>query len=116
MLVGILLSPVTAQGDTLGDIECTSLRVVDKDGKQVALLEVNSKGGQFNLFGKETLFPAASISVNDFGGGSLGLSTASKSGARFESTTEGGVAASFDENGNLAAGSLCRARTINRVW
>ena len=40
-IIGMLASPVTAQRDKFGDIECTSLRVVDADGVAQVILSTS---------------------------------------------------------------------------
>ena len=56
MLVGMLfssISPLTAQKDVFGDITCTSLAVVDKDGKSRVRLFINEDGGKVDVSGKD---------------------------------------------------------------
>ena len=45
MLIGKLLSPVTAQRDKFGVIECTELRVVDADGNELGKFAEDESGG-----------------------------------------------------------------------
>ena len=45
MLIGMLLSPVTAQREKFGEIVCTKLSVVDKDGIPVVILSSVENGG-----------------------------------------------------------------------
>ena len=49
-IMGMLVSPVTAQRDKFGDIECTSLRIVDKNGKWKASLGVDEHGGYMRVY------------------------------------------------------------------
>ena len=51
-VIGILPS-VTAQRDKFGDIECTSLRVVDVDGRARVMLITNERGGLVGASGKD---------------------------------------------------------------
>ena len=44
-IIGMLLSPVTAQRDKFGDIECTSLKVVGADGFSRVSIGAGSLGG-----------------------------------------------------------------------
>ena len=70
MLVGMLfssISPLTAQKDVFGDIRCSSLSVVDKDGKDVVQLDVSEHGGSVSVWGKEGL-GLVSLLVNEDGG------------------------------------------------
>ena len=57
-LIWILASPVTAQRDKFGDIECTSLTVVDADGDEMVTLEDGSSldhrpGGNVTVYDKD---------------------------------------------------------------
>ena len=70
MLVGMLfssISPLTAQKDVFGDIRCSSLSVVDKDGKDVVQLDVSEHGGSVSVWGKEGL-GLVRLFVNEDGG------------------------------------------------
>ena len=57
LLTALLVSPVTAQRDKFGEIECTNLRVVDgggvsvwgKDGKLKVVLGFDALGGRVNV-------------------------------------------------------------------
>ena len=44
LFIGMLLSPVTAQRDKFGEIECTRLTVVDK-GKSGVIISSGEDGG-----------------------------------------------------------------------
>ena len=67
LLTALLVSPVTAQRDKFGEIECTSLRVVDAAGKTAALLSVDEDGGSVGAFGKDGK-SRASLGVIEHGG------------------------------------------------
>ena len=45
LFMGMLLSPVTAQRDRFGEIECSKLRVVDADGNTRVVLTTDEHGG-----------------------------------------------------------------------
>ena len=53
LLTALLVSPVTAQRDKFGEIECTGLRVVDKGGKTVVMMRVDDQGGRVSIIGKD---------------------------------------------------------------
>lgn len=53
MLIGMLLSPVTAQRDTFGEIECTALKIVDANGIVSVAVGEGQNGGFVRLFDKE---------------------------------------------------------------
>ena len=64
---GILASPVTAQRDKIGEIECTKLTVVDERGNGRVFLSVNEHGGRVHLFDKDGTLKA-SLTVDEHGG------------------------------------------------
>ena len=49
----MLASPVTAQRDKFGEIECTKLTVVDADGRKRVILTFDEHGGAVVAFGKD---------------------------------------------------------------
>lgn len=54
LLTAMLVSPVTADRDKFGDIECTSLKVVDAEGSTLALVLGGEHGGVVQVFDKES--------------------------------------------------------------
>lgn len=52
-VLGMVLSPVAAHKDKIGEIECTKLRVVDKDGNTMVELGIKKNGGRISAFGKD---------------------------------------------------------------
>lgn len=52
-IIGLLLSPVTAQRDNFNEIECTKLTVVDADGKAGLILGITEHGGNVAAFDKD---------------------------------------------------------------
>ena len=71
-IIGMLASPVTAQRDKFGEIECTSLRVVDEDG--VPRVEIAVSGGDCGVIviDKDGV-PKADLSVDEHHGGYVGV-------------------------------------------
>ena len=67
LLTALLVSPVTANTDKFGDIECTSLKVVDANSIALVMLSIGEHGGRINAFGKdgESL---ASLGIGEDGG------------------------------------------------
>ena len=62
LLTALLVPPVTAQRDKFGEIECTGLRVVDKDGDEVVKLSWNIQhGGRVSVLNKQALGPQTLI-------------------------------------------------------
>lgn len=52
LLTTLLVSPVTAQKDKFGEIECTALTVVDANGIPLVRLQDGGLGGSFTIFEK----------------------------------------------------------------
>ena len=48
-MLGAMMSPLTAEKDKFGEIECTRLKVVDADGKELVVLGANLRGGQVDV-------------------------------------------------------------------
>ena len=89
-IMGMLASPVTAQRDKFGEIECTRLVVVDPEtGKTGAVLFVDEDGGTVAAFGKEGE-SAAALRVNEHGGRVSAIGKDGQSGALFRVTEHGG--------------------------
>ena len=64
-VMGMLASPLAAQRDKFGDIECTSLTLVDKNGNAMANLSTRKHGGHVSVAGKNG---SVSLYVGDYGG------------------------------------------------
>lgn len=80
MLTGMLFSPVTALRDRkFGDIECTSLTVVDADGGEGLLLNVSEYGGRIFVGGNDGV-SSAFLTINENGGHVLVQGNDGKSG------------------------------------
>ena len=109
MLVGMLfssMSPLTAQGGGLGDITCTSLAVVDKDGNKVVKLRVNEHGGAVSVWGKAEQglgLGFASLFVNEGGGHVTVYDKDEKIMAQLGVTEDGGRLIALDKDGNTGA-------------
>lgn len=89
MLFGIgMLSPVTAQRDKFGDIQCISFRVVDADGTVGIVLGIDRHGGVVGVRDKDGK-SAARLDIGEHGG------VVSKHGKDGES----GVDLSIDDHG-----------------
>ena len=67
LFIGMLLSPVTAQRDKFGEIECTRLTVVDADGKTRVIISRGVDGGSVFAYGKDGKSRAA-LGVSEHGG------------------------------------------------
>ena len=66
-IIGMLASPVTAQRDKFGEIGCTGLNVVGKDGQLVAL-STDEQGGAISVYAKDGK-SGVSLRVRENGGG-----------------------------------------------
>lgn len=67
MLIGMLLSPVTAQRDKYGHIVCTSLTVVDALGEEKVFLNDNVHGGFVGVIGDDGK-STAGLTIDERGG------------------------------------------------
>ena len=107
MLIGMLASSVFmpslfAQRDKFGDIECTSLTVVDggdviilgKDGKLGAVLSVNEHGGIVSISGKDGK-SGAWLGVYEHGGDLAAYDRFGKIRAQLGVTEHGGIVTVF---------------------
>ena len=70
LLIGMAVSPLTAQRDRFGDVTCTSLSVVDKDGKKVVQIFSGQEGGFVAILDKAEKLKAT-ISAEKGGGAVL---------------------------------------------
>ena len=66
--MGMLASDVTAQKDKFGNIECTSLRVVDAKGNPKAVLDVDEDNGRVMVWGKVGILPQVVLHGGEHGG------------------------------------------------
>ena len=67
-MLGAMMSPLTAEKDKFGEIECTSLTVVDpKTGKSGVSLRVDEDGGFISAHGKDGK-SAAALGIGEHGG------------------------------------------------
>ena len=102
LFIGMLLSPVTAQRDKFGHIECAGLTVVDADGKTMVRLGAGEHGGSVVAFGKDGK-PGAALGVAEHGGVVTAFGKDRKSGAMLRVNEHGGSVATFDKAGKLRA-------------
>ena len=111
-MVGAMMSPLTAEKDKFGEIECTRLTVVDADGKRGVLLTTDEDGGFVYAFGKDGQ-SAAVLRVDEHGGRVSAIGKDGKSGAwlnvgehgghvQVNGKGEGVAAMSINEYGNGA--------------
>ena len=68
-VIGMILSPVTAQRDKFGEIECTKLTIVDSDGNSMAYLWAGEYGGRLDVFSKKDTSNRAAVFVGKEDGG-----------------------------------------------
>ena len=72
LLTALLVPPVTAQRDKFGEIECTSLRIVDGAGAPMAMIGRDEHGGVVLALGKDGK-GAVALTLDEDGGGHVGL-------------------------------------------
>ena len=88
-MVGAMMSPLTAEKDKFGEIECSKLRVVDADGKTRVYLTTDEYGGLVYALGKDGK-PAVALDITEHGGRVKAFGKDGKSGALFRVTEHGG--------------------------
>lgn len=118
LLTAFLVSPVTAQRDKFGEIECTSSAVVDadektrvrlgagvhggyvdaygKDGESKALLRIDEHGGRVQVDGKDGK-SAASFGINERGGQFIILSKDSELVLGLDADEHGGRVVVYED-------------------
>lgn len=75
LTASVLMPNLVAQRNRFGDIECTSLRVVDKDGMSRVEIGITSDGEDASIFVMDKKgVPQADISVEERRGGSIRVS------------------------------------------
>jgi hypothetical protein len=109
MLVGMLfssISPLTAQKDVFGEITCTKLTVVDKDGKGSVRLFIDEHGGHIGVAGKyakgaASLPGAAGLNIDEHGGVVSVFGKNAKGMASLSIAEHGGVVGVYDKDRNI---------------
>ncbi len=99
-VIGMLLSPVTAQRDKFGEIECTKLTVVDKDGKMRVRLTTAEHGGVVSAIGKDGK-SVAGLGVIEHGGVVQVKGKGEGMAVMLINEYGNGVVSTTDKNGNL---------------
>ena len=99
-IIGMLASPVTAQRDKFGHIECARLTVVDADGKTMVRLGAGEHGGSVAAFGKDGK-PGAALGVAEHGGHVDAIGKDGKSWAALVITEHGGHVDAIGKDGKL---------------
>ncbi len=102
MLIGMLLSPVTAQRDKFGEIECTSLTVVDSKGELRVALWNQFSGGRVDVFGNDGL-SKATLRVTKHGGHVIANGKDGRSSADLSVWEHGGRLDVFGNDGRSKA-------------
>ncbi len=132
MVIGMSVLSVSAARDNFGDIECTSLRVVDKDRRSVVEISAFGHGGIVRVRGHDGMtraalsvganggvvavsdndgMPRASLYVrkNGQGGGIAVVGRDGKTKAGLNEAEHGGVVAVYDSNDEVRAGLYVKA-------
>ena len=100
-MVGAMMSPLTAEKDKFGAIECTRLTVVDADGKTMVYLTSDVHGGLVFAFSKG--LGGASLSVDEYGGCVKALGKDGQLAAMLNVGEDGGRVRAFGKDGKSAA-------------
>ena len=101
-MLGAMMSPLTAEKDKFGEIECTSLAVVDAAGETVVRLRAGEHGGHLNAYGKDGQL-GAWLAVNEHGGHLYAYGKDGQSGTGLAVDEHGGSVAAFGKDGKLWA-------------
>ena len=101
-MVGAMMSPLTAEKDKFGEIECTRLTVVDADGKMGVLLTTTEHGGSVLTPGKDGK-SVASLGVDEHGGSVSAFGKDGQSAVMLGVDEHGGGVSAFGKDGQLAA-------------
>ena len=88
-VIGMLLSPVTAQRDKFDEIECTKLTVVDQDGKMRVRLTTTEHGGFVSAIGKDGK-SVALLGITEHGGSVSAIGKDGKLAALLAAKEHGG--------------------------
>ncbi len=102
LFMGMLLSPVTAQRDRFGEIECSKLRVVDADGNTRVVLTTDEHGGVVFAYGKDRK-SVAGLRITEHGGSVDALGKDGQSRAALAVTEHGGSVSAFGKDGKSGA-------------
>ena len=101
-IIGMLLSPVTAQRNKFDTIQCRRLEVVDARGNLMVILTIDDDGGAVVAYGKDDK-SLVTLDINEHGGiiGVAGKDGKSQAGLRINE--HGGIVA-VNGRGNCVAG------------
>ena len=100
-MLGAMMSPLTAEKDKFGEIECTRLTVVDADGKTRVNLTTDEYGGVVDAYGNDGLSGAA-LGVNEYGGSVRAFGKDNDAAVLYVDES-GGVVSAFGKHGKLGA-------------
>ena len=97
-MLGAMMSPLTAEKDKFGEIECTKLTIVNEEGQTLVGLGAIDQGGVIRLFAKGGR-PVASIDVNKHGGGMVSVYGEGNYGAALLADETGGIVSVVGKDG-----------------
>ena len=80
IIIGLCISPLTAQDGNFGEITCTSLRVVNADGKEMATVMTGEYGGDVRVKSKDRTTDGVSVAIMSISSDGAGISLLDKSG------------------------------------
>ena len=103
-IMGMLASPVTAQRDKFGNIECISLRIVDGDGETKVALGVGERGGFVGVFDKDGEEWKAALSGYEHGGFVVVAGKDGVRNAQLSVNERGGAVRVYGKDGNPKVG------------
>ena len=101
-MVGAMMSPLTAERDKFGEIECTRLTVVDADGKRRVIISRGVDGGSVDAYGKDGKL-RASLAITEHGGYVYAHGKDGKSAVALGITEHGGSVYALGKDGKPQA-------------
>lgn len=101
IIIGLCISPLTAQDGNFGNITCTSLRVVDANGTQMVLVS-NTKYGGFVAVAKKDGKVGILLDTTEHGGAVSVQGKNGEVGAFIDTDKHGGVVSVQNKDGKPA--------------
>ena len=106
-MLGAMMSPLTAEKDKFGEIECTRLTVVDADGKTMVSLTTNATGGDVGTYSSDGL-SSASLGITEHGGIVTAFGKDGQSAAIVRVDEHGGIVTALGKEGAFGGDAPCR--------
>lgn len=95
---GMIISPLNAQKDKFGEIECTKLTVVDETGTVITLTS-KEQGGAVYVYGKYTLKPLLILTADEDGGSVSAYGQNGQNAVYLGADADGGSVSTYGQDG-----------------